>query len=142
VPRGPEGRRRNREREAEVVNGGVNGRRGRERVIVTWNVQRLSMREHNRRRLRRVVEKIVMKGWEIVLLSEISADDEGVLWLGEEEERVVVVHAKKSAMVLRGEALEVWVRDGQKRWFDERVTAVVLGGLRLVAVYQLVCGDE
>ena len=52
-----------------------------------------------------------MKGWEIVLLSEISSDDEGVLWLGEEEERVVVVHAKKSAVVLRGEALEVWVRE-------------------------------
>ena len=44
------------------------------RVIVTWNVQRLSMREHNRRRLSRVVEKIVMKGWEIVLLSEISSN--------------------------------------------------------------------
>ncbi|XP_047735974.1 uncharacterized protein LOC108674270 [Hyalella azteca] len=41
-----------------------------------------------------------------------------------------------------GEALEVWVRDEQKRWFVERVTCVVLGGLCLVSVYQPVWGTN
>ena len=42
--------------------------------IVTWNVQRMTMREHNRRRLRCVCERIQKKGWEVMLSSELKAD--------------------------------------------------------------------
>ena len=78
-------RRERRERRAGGV-GRVNAGRGQRvgvRKIVTWNVRRLSMREHNRDRLRRILEEIGRQGWEIVLMTEIRADEKGVVWLGE-----------------------------------------------------------
>ena len=61
------------------------------------------------------------KGWEMVLLTELRADEEGVVWLGEDKERVVLIHGKKAGVMLRGEALEKWVEGGQQKWFGERV---------------------
>ena len=54
-----------------------------ERKIVSWNLQNVSLREENRRRLRRVCERIEREGWEIVLVQELSAVGNGVVWLGE-----------------------------------------------------------
>ena len=105
-------------------------------LVVTWNVRKLSVRETNRRRLRSVAERVRQERWERVLLTELRADEEGVVWLGEDEERVVLIHGKKAGVMLRGEALEKWVEGGQQKWFGERVVAVVVGGLRLVSVYQ------
>ena len=70
----------------------------------------------------------------MVLLTELRAGEEGVVWLGEDEERVVLIHGKKAGVMLRGEVLEKWVEGGQQKWFEERVVAVVVGGLRLVSV--------
>ena len=33
------------------------------RVVVTWNMKRLSVRETNRRRLRRVAERVTRQSW-------------------------------------------------------------------------------
>ena len=106
------------------------------RVIVTWNLQRVSMREANRVRLRRVCERVIKEKWEIVLVSELLAESNGVVWLGENENECVIIHSKKAGVILRGEALNVWVNEGQQKWYSERVTTVVLGGMRLMAVYQ------
>ena len=103
---------------------------------VTWNVRRLIVRETNRRRLRSVAERVRQERWEMVLLTELRADEEGVVCLGEDEESVVLIHGKKAGVMLRGEALEKWVEGGQQKWFGERVVAVVVGGFRLVSVYQ------
>ena len=54
----------------------------------------------------------------------------------EDEETVVLIHGKKVGVILRGEALEKWVEGGQQKWLGERVVAVVVGGLKLVSVYQ------
>ena len=130
--------RERRRREARVgVNAEVNGR-----MIVTWNVQGMSVRANNRDRMRRVADKIVREGWEVVCLTEIRAESEGVVWLGEDEHRVVMIHGKRSGVMLRGEAMEKWVDEGQKRWMYERVTAIVLGGMRVVSAYQLVWGTD
>ena len=51
-------------------------------LVVTWNVRRLSVRETNRRRLRSVAERVRQEVWEMVLLTELRADEEGVVWLG------------------------------------------------------------
>ena len=75
-------------------------------LVVTWNVRRLSVRETNRRRLRSVAERVRQERWEMVLSTELRADEEGVVWLGEDEERVVLIHGKKTGVMLRGEALE------------------------------------
>ena len=79
-----------------------------------------------------MAERVRQERWEMVLW----ADEEGVVWLWEDEERVVLIHGKKAGVMLRGEALEKWVEWGQQKWFGERVVAVVVGGLRLVSVYQ------
>ena len=81
-------RRERRERRVGGV-GRVNAGRGqrvRVRKIVTCNVRRLSMREHNRERLRRILDEIGRQGWEIVLMTEIRADEKRVVWLGGDEE--------------------------------------------------------
>ena len=55
------------------------GERVRVRKIVTWSVRRLSMREHNRDRLHRIIDEIGRQGSEIVLMTEIRADEEEVV---------------------------------------------------------------
>ena len=137
-------RRERRERRVGGV-GRVNAGRGQRvgvRKIVTWNVRRLSMREHNRDRLRRILDEIGRQGWEIVLMTEIRADEKGVVWLGGDEERVAVIHSERAAIVLRGQALEEWIGEGQRKWLEERVVTVVLGGMRLVSVYQPIWGTD
>ena len=100
------------------------------------------MREHNRDRLRRILDEIGRQEWEIVLMTEIRADEKGVVWLGGDEERVAVIHSERAAIVLRGQALEEWIGEGQKKWLEERVVTVVLGGMRLVSVYQPIWGTD
>ena len=104
--------------------------------VVTWNLQRMSMREANRRKLREVVSFIVSQGWEIVLMSEIYAEEEGVIWLGEGMRRAAVVHGRRTAILLSGAMLERWVEEGENKSFEERVTVVTVMGMRLMAVYQ------
>ena len=134
-------RRRERARERRREVGSTNGSTN-ESVIVTWNVQGMSVRENNRARMRKVAEKIVREGWEIVCLTEIRAECEGVVWLGEDECRVVLIHGKRSGVMLRGIAMEKWVEEGQRKWLNERVSAVVLGGMRVVSAYQPVWGTD
>ena len=69
-------------------------------------MQWLSVRENNRNRLRVVVDRIVGEGWEGVCLTELRSESEGVVWLGEDECRVAVVHGRKGGVLLRREALE------------------------------------
>ena len=114
----------------------------RERKIVTWNLQNVSLREENRRRLRSICERIEREGWEIVLVQELAAAGSGVVWLGEGENRVAVVHSIKAGIILRGSSLEQWIREGQQKWYYDRVVAVVIGRLRLVSVYQPSLGND
>ena len=115
---------------------------GTEKEIVTWNVQRLSMNQNNRQRLRRVIGRIIKEKWEIVLLSEIRAEEDNVIWFDERDGKVAVIHSKKAAIVLRGETAQIWIEEGQKKWFEDRVVAVVIGGIRYVSVYQPVWGTD
>ena len=103
------------------------------------------MRGHNRDRLRRILDEIGRQGWEIVLMTEIRADEKSVVWLGGDEERVAVIHSERAAIVLRGQALEEGIGEGQRKWLEERVVTVVLGGMRLVSVlsvYQPIWGTD
>ena len=110
--------------------------------IVTWNLQGMSMGENNRNRMRRVVDRITREGLEIVCLTELRAEGDGVVWLGEDECRVAVVHGRKSGVLLRGGALEAWINEGQSKWVSERVTAVVFAGMRVVSAYQPIWGTD
>ena len=44
------------------------------------------------------------------------------------------MHGRKAGVLLRGKALLRWIEEGQQKWINERVTAVSVGGVRLVAV--------
>ena len=43
-----------------------------------------------------MAERDRQERWEMVMLTELRADEEGVVWLGEAEERVVLIHGKKA----------------------------------------------
>ena len=140
--RGEVGANRRRDRRRLVSRPGPGGRAvrlvrgGCERVVVTRNVQGLSLSENNRERVSRVLERVRLNGWEIVCLTELRAELSGVVWLGEGNDGFVIVHSQRVAVVMRGEALCLWREEGQQKWMDERVVAVVFGGLRVVSVYQ------
>ena len=125
-------RREKSERRAGGV-GRVDVRRGqRVRVskIVTWNVRRLSMREHNRDRLRRILDEIRRQGWEIVLLTEISADERVVVWLVGDVERVAVIQSYEPP-------LSFWEgkdRGRPEEMGGEKDGTCDVGGMRLVWV--------
>ena len=53
----------------------------------------------------------------------------------------VVIHSRRTAIILRGEALRTWKAMDQKNEHTERTTAVTLGEMRVIAVYQPVCND-
>lgn len=128
-------KRKVRRKEKEKVGKTKKERRG-EFVVTTWNVQRMTLRENNRRRLRRVLDYIERRNWQIVLLSEIKADSNGILWLGEEERLIAVVHSKKTAICLRGGLLKEWISEGKKRSYSERTTSVSIRDTKFVSAYQ------
>ena len=69
-------------------------------TVVTWNLQRVSLREQNRGRLRRVAEWVEQRGWEVVFFTELFGEGEGVIWMGEDEHRTALVHGRKAGVLL------------------------------------------
>ena len=104
--------------------------------IVTWNLQRVSMNEKNRKRLREVVNYCIIKRWKIVLISEVTAADTGMIWFGEGRNGAVVIHSTKSAILLTGEWRQAWVKEGMQRGVGDRATMVQIGGIRMISCYQ------
>ena len=104
--------------------------------IITWNQQKLSMRPNNRRRLREVANWCMMRKWRIVLISEIIADNEGVIHLGEGKRQTIIIHGKRAAIMLSREWAIRWQREGEIKECGDRVVSVRIGDLVLVAVYQ------
>ena len=97
----------------------------------------MTMREQNRERMRKVVTHIQKRGWEVVLMTEItSLEEEGVIWMGEAANLTVIINSKHSAILLRGRALSEWLEGGQKKWMTKRTTASKVGEIRIVSVYQ------
>ena len=76
------------------------------------------------------------------MLTEISTECEGVLWMGEDECRVVVLHGKMSGILFWESALENLTEEGQKKWMKDRVTTVVLAGMRMMSGYQPIWGMD
>ena len=56
---------------------GARGRVKEEVVVVTWNVQGMSMGERGKRKVRAVAEFARKQGWDVVLLSEVRAESCG-----------------------------------------------------------------
>ena len=103
--------------------------------IATWNVQRCSVGTNNKRKLRSVAKYAEDNNWDAVLLSEVRAERNGVVWLGENANLTAVIHSSKAAVLLRGELLRAWCEGGQILDFKERCVTVKFKDFVLVSVY-------
>ena len=83
------------------------------RGVRSWWKGRGRRNEARRGRRRRGQGRGAKRGrqerWEMVLLSKLKADEEGVVWLGEDEERVVLIHGKNLGVILRSAGARRWV---------------------------------
>jgi len=129
-------RRRVRRREWKQAELLTEAKAEKEVRIITWNQQKLSMRPSNRRRLREVANWCMIRKWRIVLISEIVADNEGVIHLGEGKRQTIIVHGKKAAIMLSREWAIRWQREGEIKEWGDRVVSVRIGDLVLMAAYQ------
>ena len=129
-------RRRVRRREWKQAELFAEAKAEKEVRIITWNQQKLSMRPNNRRRLREVANWCMIRKWRIVLISEIIADNAGVIHLGEGKRQTVIVHGKKAAIMLSREWAIRWQREGEIKEWGDRVVSVRIGDLVLMAAYQ------
>ena len=66
------------------------------------------------------------KRWEVLLSMEIRGERDGTIWLGEGGNETVVIHSRRTAIILRGDALRAWKAMDQKREHTERTTAVTV----------------
>ena len=103
--------------------------------IVAWNVQRMSVGTRNKRKAKTVAEEMIKKEWDVILLAEVRGENRGVVWLGEDEKKVVIVHSEKATVMLRGRWLEAWLEEGQKVTYDERVVSVRMKHINFISVY-------
>ena len=76
------------------------------------------------------------KRWEVLLSTEIRGERDGTIWLGEGANETVVIHSRRTPIILRGDALRAWKAMDQKREHTERITAVTVGEMRVTAVHQ------
>ena len=130
-----ERRKRNSDRKKERKRQERSGKVKEELRVVTWNVQGMSLRGMWKRKAKTVARMAMEQEWDAVMLTEIRADDEGVVWLGQDEELAALVHSEKAAILLRGELLKRWCEGGQKKKLSERVVSVKVDGVVLVSVY-------
>ena len=117
------------------------GRSKEELVVVVWNVQGMSLRGLWRRKARSVAKVARDEKWDAVLLSEVRAEGEGVVWMGQDEELTAIVHGMRAAIMLRGELLKRWCEGGQKKKVSGRSVSVKVDGVVLVSTYMPVSGS-
>ena len=104
--------------------------------ILTWNLQKMSVQVNKKKKLRRFAFYCLRKRHNIVLMSEMTAETPGMIWLGEGRNSAEVIHSTKSAILLRGAWKQRSIDEGQKKCWGERVTSVTVAHFRLVAGYQ------
>ena len=75
-----------------------------------------------------------------MLLSEVRADGEGVVWMGQDAGLVAIVRGERAAVMLRGEILKRWCEGGQKK-MSRRTVSVKVDGVVLVSTYMPVSGS-
>ena len=106
--------------------------------IVTWNVQRMSMGTYNMVKAKQVIKIAVREDWDMVLLSELRAENSGVKWFGSVEDNnlVVIIYSQKAGILIRKELLTLWTDGGMQKFQDERCVSVRIQGVVYTATYQ------
>jgi hypothetical protein len=95
----------------------------------------MSVGTNNKRKLRNVASFAVRNGWEVVLLTEVRADNNGIVWLGENNDLMAVIHSERAAVMIRGEVLKEWCDSGQIVEYKERCVVIRMKRMVFVSVY-------
>ena len=45
------------------------------------------------------------EAWEVIWVTQLFGEGEGVIWMGENEQRIALVHGRKAGVLLRGTAV-------------------------------------
>ena len=93
-------RKRNSDRKKERKRQERLGKVKEELRVVTCNVQGMSLRGRWKRKAKTVANMAKEQEWDAVMLTEINADGDGVVWLGQDEELAAIVHSEKAAILL------------------------------------------
>ena len=104
-------------------------------------MQGMSLRALWKRKAKCVAKFAGDAGWDAVLLSEVRADGEVVVWLGQDAGLVAIVQSEKAGIMLRGKLLKRWCEGGQKKKLSRRTVSVKVDGVVLVATYMPVSGS-
>ena len=123
--------RRRKWKQAELFN---KAKEEKKVIIITWNQQKLSMRPNNRRGLTEVANWCMMRKWRTVLISEIIADNEGVIHLGEGKRQTMIIYGKRAAIMFSREWAIRWQREGEIKEWGDSVVSVRIGDLVMIAV--------
>ena len=101
----------------------------------TWNVQKTSFAANNRGRLKRISEYAWMNKVDILLLTEITANNNDIFWMGSMVKRTVIIHNRKKAITLSIIWTDLWLESGSQHWRTDRTTTVFAKAYRLMSVY-------
>ena len=83
----------------------------------------MSLSDRSRRKAKMVAKKAVEEKWEVTLLTELWAEKEGLVWMGDGESLCAIVHGRKAGILLWGPTLKQWCEEGQQMRRDDRVVA-------------------
>ena len=81
-------------------------------------------------------------GADIVLFSELMEQEQGMKWIKSKEVYGVLVHGKRSGVLLLGAWATRWREEGNIRKCGNRCTMVEVGEMRMIAVYQPLWNED
>ena len=112
------------------------------REVWTWNVQRASVSFPRRNRFSEILRIVSRSKAEIVFLTELREEKEGIKWIKAGDLFGVLVHGMKSGVLLRDAWAMDWKDQGEKRTCGQRNTSVVVNKTHLISTYQPVWGGD
>ena len=119
-----------REREAKTKG------KGKATRVWTWNIQGARVSFPRRNRFAEILRCINKSNAEVVLLSELREKEEGMKWIKAKDMFGVLIHGKRSRIILRDEWALDWRDQGCKRTCGDRSSAVEVNQIKFVATYQ------
>ena len=119
-----------REREAKTKG------KGKATRVWTWNIQGARVSFPRRNRFAEILRCISKSNAEVVLLSELREKEEGMKWIKAKDMFGVLIHGKRSGIILRDEWALDWRDQGCKRTCGDRSSAVEVNQIKFVATYQ------
>ena len=105
-------------------------------TVWTWNMQRARVSFPKRNRFTEILRYISKSQAEIVLLSELKEEEPGIKWIKTKDLYGVLVHGKRSGIILRDGWATDWREQGYVREYGNRCCSVEVNNLKLVAIYQ------